>query len=47
MILALSVMSLLPVAASAVFLWLAFNGRFSAPKFCPKCGADLKESDRA
>ena len=34
---------LLPPAASAVFLWLCYKGRFSAPKTCPKCGADLRE----
>jgi hypothetical protein len=34
---------LLPPAASAVFLWMCYRGRFSAPKICPKCGADLRE----
>jgi len=33
---------LLPSIASVVFLWLCFRGRFSAPKTCPRCGADLK-----
>ena len=34
---------LLPIVASSVFLWMCYQGRFSAPKTCPKCGADLRE----
>lgn len=35
------VLSLIPPAAGAVFLWLVFTGRLPAKKTCPKCGADL------
>jgi len=42
MVVLMSVAGLLPAAASAVFLWMCFKGRFHAPKTCPKCGADLR-----
>jgi len=36
---------LLPIVASAVLLWLVFQGRFSAPKSCPKCGAENRRTE--
>jgi hypothetical protein len=38
----LGLVSLLPTVAAGVFLWMLIQGRFRAPKTCPKCGADLR-----
>ena len=39
-----AIVSLIPTAAGAVFLWLVFSRRFPSKKTCPKCGADLRRS---
>ena len=38
----MGIVGLLPSVAAGVFLWMLFQGRFRAPKACPKCGANLR-----
>ena len=42
LVLIVGAVSLLPIIASGVFLWLVYAGHFRRPKTCPKCGADLR-----
>ncbi len=36
------VLVLVPLAAVVILIWMAATGRFSGPKNCPHCGADLR-----
>jgi hypothetical protein len=42
LVLFVGIVSLLPVIASGVFLWLAYTGHFRRPTPCLKCGADVR-----
>ena len=42
LIVAMLLVSAVPVVAGAIFLWMLLAGKFQGPKNCPKCGAELR-----